>query len=105
MEKSGIDILKKINDERLRRNWSEYTLAKNSGIPQSTISTWYRKSMQPTIASLEKICAGFGITLHEFFCDEDSSDDLPKEKRELLEAWDKLSPDQRKALLNLIKSF
>lgn len=56
-----MDILTKILKERQKRNWSEYQLAQNSGITQSTISTWYRKNMQPSVSSLEKICAGFGI--------------------------------------------
>lgn len=104
MENKGIDILKKINDERVKRGWSEYTLSKNSGIPQSTISTWYRKSMQPTIASLEKKCTGFGMSLCEFFCDE-TDDSISADKRELLENWDRLDPEQRQALLGLIKTI
>ena len=38
-----IDILDHITEQRLLRNWTEYELAKRSGLPQSTISSWYRK--------------------------------------------------------------
>ena len=61
-EKSEFNILKKIEEERMKRNWSEYTLAKNSNLTQSTISTWYRRDLQPSVASIEKICSGLGIT-------------------------------------------
>ena len=37
------DILQEITRLRLERGWSEYELAQNSGLSQSTISTWYRK--------------------------------------------------------------
>ena len=42
-DKSKFDVLGKIEKERTQRNWTEYTLAKNAGITQSTISTWYRR--------------------------------------------------------------
>lgn len=62
-----MDILKRIVDLRTERNWTEYQLAERSGLTQSTISSWYRKNMLPTIPSLSKICDAFGITLSQFF--------------------------------------
>ena len=57
-EKPTFDILGRIEQERLSRGWSEYALAENSGLTQSTISTWRRRNLQPNVASLEKICSG-----------------------------------------------
>jgi len=65
-----MDVLGKITKFRIERNWSEYQLAEKSGLPQSTISSWYRKNQIPTIPSLEKICNAFNITLAQFFTDE-----------------------------------
>lgn len=116
-EKAQFDVLAKIERERLRRNWTEYTLAKNSELAQSTISTWYRKKLQPSVASIEKICNGLGITLSEFFEDEDydesdivSSEEisikkLTKEQRELYDSWARLNPNQKKALIGLLKTI
>ena len=39
-----IDVLERITQQRLSRNWTEYQLAQKSGIPQPTISSWYRKN-------------------------------------------------------------
>ena len=36
------DILTAILEHRTQRGWSEYELAERSGLPQSTISSWYR---------------------------------------------------------------
>ena len=112
-EKAEFDVLARIERERTRRNWTEYTLAKNSEIAQSTISTWYRRQLQPSIASIEKICNGLGITLSEFFEDEkfvageESGESwkkrMTKEQRELYEGWERLTPSQREALIGLIK--
>ncbi len=103
-DKSKFDVLGKIEQERLTRNWTEYTLAKNAGIPQSTISTWYRKQLQPSIASIEKICGGFGITLSAFFENEaQTAVSLTTEQSELYEYWSKLSPSQKKAIVDLLK--
>ena len=59
------DILATITAYREERHWTEYQLAERSGLPQSTISSWYRKGMVPTVPSLEKVCAAFGITLSQ----------------------------------------
>lgn len=67
-----MDILKRIVDLRTERNWTEYQLAERSGLTQSTISSWYRKNMLPTIPSLSKICDAFGITLSQFFLEDES---------------------------------
>lgn len=103
-EKPNFDILKRIEKERAARNWSEYALAENSGLTQSTISTWRRKNLQPNVASIEKICDGLGITLAQFFSDSESTY-LTKEQEELLTLWGKLSPKQRAAILEMLKSF
>ena len=46
------DILTAITELREQRNWTEYQLAERSGLPQSTISSWFRKGMIPTVPSL-----------------------------------------------------
>ena len=48
-EKPTFDILGRIEHERLSRGWSEYALAENSGLTQSTISTWRRRNLQPNV--------------------------------------------------------
>lgn len=104
-EKASFDVLNKIQSERQKRGWTEYTLAKNSELSQSTISSWYRKDLEPSLASLEKICNGLGITLSQFFSSEEYTNGLSNEQINLLESWEKLSPEQRSALLALINSF
>ena len=63
------DILSMIRQNREARGWTEYQLAERLGLPQSTISSWYKKGMTPSFSSLEKICDAFGLTLSQFFAD------------------------------------
>ena len=95
-EKPTFDILGRIERERLSRGWSDLT--------QSTISTWRRRNLQPNVASLEKICSGLGISLSQFFQEEDSVYLTPDQK-EILDLWAKLSPAQRTAVSQMLRSF
>ena len=99
------DILGEITRLRLERGWSEYDLAKNSHIPQSTISTWYRKGQVPTVRSLEKICAGFGITLCQFFAEGQDAGSLTARQKEVLEHWSSLTEKQQELFLELFKNI
>lgn len=65
-EKPNFDILGRIDRERLARGWSEYTLAENSGLTQSTLSTWRRRNLQPNVTSIEKICHALVSLSHSF---------------------------------------
>ena len=67
-----MNVLDKITQFRLERNWTEYQLSVKSGLTQSTISSWYRKDMLPSITSLGKLCDAFGITMSQFFMDEET---------------------------------
>lgn len=101
-----MNILEKITQLRLERNWTEYQLAERSGLTQSTISSWYRKNMLPTIPSLERICEAFGITLSQFFLeDSDNTVVITDQQRMLLEYAAKLEPEQYNALLDFLKTL
>ncbi len=99
-----MDILQRITILRKERNWSEYQLAQKSDLPQSTISSWYRKNMLPSISSLEKICYAFGLSLAQFFSENDSIVSK-KAEMELLHEWNRLESEQQKYLLNFLKSL
>lgn len=96
------DILATITTYRQDRGWTEYQLAERSGLPQSTISSWYRKNMIPTIPSLEKICTAFGITLSQLFAEEDSLVSLTDTQKKLLERWSRLNQEQQAVVFALI---
>lgn len=97
------DILATITKYRQDRGWTEYQLAERSGLPQSTISSWYRKNMIPTVPSLEKICMAFGITLSQLFAEEENTVSLTDSQKKLLESWSRLTEEQQAAVFMLIE--
>lgn len=99
------NILEEIQRLRLARNWTEYELAVHSDLSQSTISTWYRKNQVPTIRSLEKICYGFGITLSQFFAEDNDTFSLTEEQRKMLDYWSTLTQRQKELFLELFKTM
>ena len=100
-----MDVLQRILELRTRRGWTEWKLAEESDLKQSTISSWYSKEQLPKIPSLEKICDAFGITLAQFFCGANEPVELTPEQREMLENWNALSQNQKDSILLLIKNM
>ncbi len=96
------DILAAVTAYRQARGWTEYQLAERSGLPQSTISSWYRKNMIPTLPSLDKICKAFGITLSQLLAEGSEPVALTESQRELLQRWSRLNEKQQAALLQLL---
>ena len=96
------DILSTMTAYREERGWTEYQLAERSGLPRSTIFSWYRKNMVPTIPSLEKICTAFGITLSQLFAEEDAPVSLTRSQKKLLERWSRSSEEQQAVVFALI---
>lgn len=72
---------------------------------QSTKSSWYRKNLNPTIPSLEKICNAFGITFSKFFATDSDSFSLTILQKELVLEISHFSEEQQSALLNFFKKF
>lgn len=99
------DILGMIRKNREARGWTEYQLAERSGLPQSTISSWYQKGMTPSFSSLEKICDAFGLTLSQFFADAEDRLALTPAQRALLDKWSRLTPGQQSSLLALMDAM
>ena len=96
-------------NERIRqlmdeRQWTEYRLAKESGLSQSTIANLFSRNTVPSISTLEAICTGFGLTLAQFFC-EGNMVELSDEQKELFERWISLTSVQKHVLLELIKNM
>ena len=100
-----IDVLDRITYYRKKKGWTEYQLAENSGLTQSTISSWYRKGMVPTIPSLEKICIAFGITLSQFFVTDVDCFSLTDIQKELLAESSRLTEQQQLSLIAFFRTL
>lgn len=105
MVKDMIDVLERITSYRQKKGWTEYQLAEQSGLTQSTISSWYRKNMLPSISSLEKVCIAFGITLSQFFAVDEDNFSLTDIQKELLYEAGRLTEQQQKSLIDFFRTL
>lgn len=99
-----MDTLGRLRQLLKERNWTEYRLARESGLSDSTIKNIYKRNTQPSIDTLEAICRGFGITLAQFFTEGDMVEMTP-ELKELFDHWLSLTPEQKHATLIMLKAF
>lgn len=98
-------VLSTIISYREERGWTEYQLAEHSGLPQTTISSWYCKNTIPTIPSLEKICAAFDITLSQLFSHGGEPVLLTASQQKLLKRWAGLSSEQQALIFSLLDNM
>ena len=99
-----MDINEKLRKLMEARCWTEYRLAKESGLSESTLANIFRRNSVPSIATLEAICKGFGITLSQFFADGDMVEMTPALK-ELFDNWVPLTSEQKEIVLKMMKAL
>lgn len=97
-----MDINKKIMDMCNSRNWSTYDLAREAVLTHSTLSSMIQRGTPPKIDTLQSICEAFGITLAQFFLEDEHIEILSQKEKELISSFRKLSDKKKQALLDLI---
>lgn len=93
-----MEVLEKIEMLRKEKGWSINYLAMESGLTQSTLNNLYSRNTEPKISTLRAICGAFGITLSDFFKDEESDDELIRRVKSL-------SENNKKALLQIVRNI
>ena len=95
----------RIRELMAERQWSEYRLALESGLSQSTISNIFSRNTTPSIPTLESICKAFGITLAQFFSVEDECAKLKKDEKDCLSYWGRLDPLEKQLTLAYMQAL
>ncbi|MBQ2915053.1 MAG: helix-turn-helix transcriptional regulator [Clostridia bacterium] len=99
-----MNILKKINKMRIDRGWSIYRLSVESGIPQSTLTNMFNRETLPSITTLECICNAFGITMAEFFTEENNPT-VEISDNEIISLLQELNGESKLLILSLIRQL
>ena len=90
-----MDIHARLRQLLQERGWTEYRLSRECNLAQTTM---------PSLATLDTICEGFGITMSQLFAEDDVVE-LSPELREVFDCWVSLTPDQKKAALAMLKAM
>lgn len=96
-------ILKRIDSLCKEKGWSKYRLAELSGLTLSTMNAWYHNDYTPKVESLERMCNAFGITLSQFFAEENEIYTLTDNQRRIVQASLKLNNEQINAVIKLME--
>ena len=86
------------------RGWTAYRLAKESNLSESTLANIFKRNTVPSITTLEAVCSAFGISLAQFFA-EDEMVALTPELKELFDHWIALTIEQKQAVLQMIRTM
>ena len=100
-----MDVIAKLNKLRLERNLSVYRLAELTGINQSTLANTFSRGTIPSISTLEALCNVMGITMSQFFAENDTEISLSKEQKQLLESYSKLTPELQDCITEMVSSL
>ena len=99
-----MDVHQKLDQLMQNRGWSAYRLSKECGLSESTIANILKRNATPSISTLESLCAGFGITLSQFFA-EGEMIELTPDLKPLIEQWVTLTPSQKQAIMIMAKEM
>lgn len=98
-----MDIVEKLKHERDKRGWSNYKLARESNLPAATISHMFNRKTSPQLDTLTAICKGLGITLSEFFAQDETYSYLTDSQIEVINLWNCLTKEKQEAVKVMMK--
>ena len=99
-----MDVRARLQQLMKDRGWTIYRVAKEADIPWSTVRNMFKRNTDPSIATLESLCRGMGITLSQFF-DGNNSCGLSPEQTRLLQDWNRLCEKDKKLIAELMESM
>ena len=91
----------KIDAMRKEKGLSINGLAQEAGISAMALYHWRERGSSPTLSVLDALCSALGTDLIHFLMDENDI----SENKELLSIWNRLSREQQKRMLALMKSM
>lgn len=96
------NVIEHIRQLKNDRGWTDYRLASEAMIPQSTLASIYERNTPPKLDILEYLCNAFGITLAQFFQEDEMTEIVSEDEKHLLESYRRLSEQKKQALLDLL---
>lgn len=100
-----MDVLARITKLKDDRKWTNYELAVKSGLAPTTVASWFKRNLIPTLPSLINICEAFGISISEFFMDENSTMiNISAQQKRLLNVISKYDSEKIDKLIVFLES-
>lgn len=100
-----MDIIDKLNKLRLERNLSVYRLAELSGINQSTLANTFSRGTIPSVQNLELLCNTLGITMSQFFAEDEIPVRLTQKEMQLLQNYRRLPQPLKESVADIVNAI
>ena len=97
------EIVEKLIRIKKRNKWTNYKIAKESGLPASTVASIFNQKTTPQMDTFIALCKGFGVSLSEFFGTEEKFNNLTESEIEIVSLWEELDDEQRACIKSAIK--
>ena len=99
-----MDIVRKIDEIRVKKGWSFYKLSQESGLSQQTFTKWIDGTSLPSLTAINSICDAFGISLSTFFADENLIE-VNEDTKNLIDNWNYLSKEEKDSILKIMENY
>lgn len=99
-----MDVIQKLNKLRLERDMSVYRLAELSGINQSTLANTFSRGTVPSVKHLETICEALGVTLAQFFTEDEEPMRLTPQEENLVNFYRKMPATVKESIDNIVNN-
>ena len=99
----GMELAQKFKAVRVGKGFSVYKLSKAADVSENHIHNIEKGESQPSIYIIDKLLKCMGITLSEFFNEEDELLYASAKEREFIELVRTLNDEKSSALFNLAK--
>ena len=100
-----MDILERIKSLQKERGWSNYQLAQEAAMTQSTLTNMFSRKTMPSVATLIAICDAFEITLSQFFSEDETTPILTSEEAQFIQKYRRLSRKNKGIINTLINEL
>ncbi len=100
-----MDVIKRVKSLTADRGWSQYRLSMEAHLAQTTIANIFVRGSTPTVATIDALCGAYGITLSEFFAEDQDPVVLTSEQARLLTYWNQLNQNQQQFLTETAKNM
>ena len=99
-----MDVKERLRQLMEERGWTIYKVAKEAGIPWSTVRNMFKRNTEPSIGTLEAICKGMGMTLPQFF-DIENQMGMSDEQRQVITRWSRLNERNKHLVSELMEAL
>ena len=97
-----VDISKRLRELMDAKQMTIYSLAKASNVSWTTVKNLFNRTNNPTVATVELLCQGLGISMSEFF-NVDAPIDLPSiELQHIIDIWEDLSQRDKGIIIDMV---